>query len=288
MHVRLMARLCAIGVLSLPMTGAHAVTVFSAVASDVAGITPTVDAFRLAAGALNAFEPVNGDPAGRRQIDWDAAPDGVSDPNEFPPDFFNFNSAPRARGIEFEATGAATGFRLSATEASGTDVRFGFGGDLTAFSEERLFSPIGGTTFDVLFFDPSDQTTPATTRGLGVIFTDVEVAGSTTMTFFDQSGAVLSQQTAETSGNAGFSFLGVLFDDPDVFRVAIDAGNTPLVANGLLGPSSGQEDLVVMDDFIFGEPIAVDQVVPLPPALLTFLGALAMLGVAAGRRGRRT
>ena len=281
---RLSIRCAALILAAAPLTQAQAITVFNAVAADAAGIAPTVDAFRAAAGALNPNDPVNGDPAGRRQIDWDGAPDAVSDPNPFPRDFFNGDAAPRARGIEFRETGATAGFLLSATEASGQPVRFGFGGDLSTFSPERLFTPVGGTTLDVIFFDPADQTTPATVRGLGVIFTDVEVAGSTTMTFFDQGGNVLAQETAGTSGNGGFSFVGVLFDTPDVFRIAIDAGNTPILGNGLLGASSGAEDLVAMDDFIFGEPIAVASV-PLPATLPPLLAGLALVALGLRRRG---
>lgn len=267
-------------------TAAQAVTqVFNVGAADVAGLQPTVDAFRAAAGDLNPNDPANGDPNGRRQIDWDAAPDAVADPNAFPPDFFNGAASPTARGIEFQETGGTDGFLLSATAASGQPVRFGFGGDFTAFSEERLFSPVGGTTFDVVFFDPADQTTRAQTRGLGVIFTDVEQPGSTTMTFFDRSGAVIAAETAVTSGNGGFTFVGVLFDLPDVFRVAIDAGNTPLVGNGLLGPSDGVEDGVVMDDFIFGEPVVV-AAVPTPASGLLLASLVGLFLLRRRRVGR--
>jgi hypothetical protein len=52
-----------------------------------ADIQDTVDNYRNALGPNNGNAPVNGDPLGRRQIDWDALPDALSDPTLFPGDF---------------------------------------------------------------------------------------------------------------------------------------------------------------------------------------------------------
>ena len=225
--------------------------VVSFTADDAAGLAPGVEDFRNALGVLNANDPVNGDPNGRRQINWDAAPDAISDPNLFPGDFFNFNASPRARGIEFKEVGSTTAFQLSSTEASGEPINFGFDG-FAAFSPERLFTPINGNTFDVQFFDPANNDQPALSRGLGVVFNDVEEAGLTTMTFFSRSNAVLYTAAVETSSNAGFSFRGSFFDEPVVARVRIELGGQ-LNSDG----TTSGADSVVMDDFIFGEPIPV-------------------------------
>jgi hypothetical protein len=240
-----------------------------------AQLQPTVDGFRGILGPNNGNNPVNADPNGRRQIDWDAAPDAVAEPNAFPGDFFNFSAAPRARGIEFEETGDTKGFALSATEASGQQVGFGFPGSFVPFSPERLFTPIGGTTFDVKFFSPLDQVTQAVTRGLGVIFSDVETAGSTSMTFFDIAGNILAERFAEAGPNAGFSFIGLAFDEAVIASVSIQSGTSALLGNGRVGNAG---DSVAMDDFIFGEPVPVSPV-PLPAGavlLLTGIGALAL------------
>ena len=264
-----------------PVTPASSATLFAA-SGDVASITPTVDAFRDALGTLNAPAPINA-PGGRRQINWDAAPDVVSDPNAFPGDFFNFGATPRARGIAFQGTDGTTDFQLSATAASGEPPAFGFPVDLPRFSEERLFATVGGTGLDVLFFDPADQVTPALTRGLGVVFSDVDLAGVTTMQFFDQSGTLLSDGAFDGTATVapldrGLSFVGVLFDDPVIARVSINAGNSWL--NGAGGLAGGL-DFVPMDDFIFGEPTPIQMApIPLPPAvalMLAGLGALAAL-----------
>ncbi|MEL6476332.1 MAG: hypothetical protein AAFR17_03320 [Pseudomonadota bacterium] len=270
----------ALAAVFLTATSSKAATLLqdvSVTAPDAASLQETVDRFRDDLGDLNGNVPENLDPAGRRQINWDAAPDGISDPNPFPGDFFNFNADPRARGIEFRETGDTTGFLLSSTQASGQPIEFGFDGSFTPFSEERLFAPVGGTTFDVLFFDPADQTTRATTRGLGVVFTGVDVGGISSISVFGLGGEELATRTVPNSDEiAALSFVGLIFDQPVISRVSITAGNRALLGNGSFGTGA---DGVVLDDFIFGEPV---RPVPLPAGLA--LLATALLGFAAWRR----
>ncbi|TWT37141.1 hypothetical protein KOR34_20880 [Posidoniimonas corsicana] len=234
---------------------------------DAASIQATVDAFRADLGELNAPEPVN-HPGGRREVNWDAAPDSVSDPNPFPGDFFNADTFPRARGIEFLPTGDTTGFELSSTAASGEPVEFGFDAGFTFFSAERLFTPIGGATFDVRFYDPANPDTPALSTGLGVVFTDVESPDSTTMTFYDAYDNVLLTRSVLEGDNAGMSFLGASFDEAVVARVSIVGGLDAF-------------DSVVMDDFIFGEPRAIPE-----PSSLAVLCLSAVGGLMGRRRPR--
>ncbi len=238
--------------------------VFSANADDPAGIQTTVDGFRTALGDRNANLPENF-AGGRREIDWDGVPDAFADPNAFPGDFFNGDVPGRARGIEFVPTGDTDGFSVSATAASGTPPRFGFPGGFTAFSEERLFTPIGSTTFDILFFDPANTGNRALSRGFGAVFTDVE-STDVTMSFFDINDQLLISQTVAAGKNAGLSFLGMLSSNPVIARISINAG--------IEG-----SDSVVMDDFIFGEPTPFEaSPVPLPAPLLLLAGALVGLG----------
>ncbi|MEM7499044.1 MAG: VPLPA-CTERM sorting domain-containing protein [Pseudomonadota bacterium] len=262
-------------------TAAPALTVIEATGEDAAAIQSTVDAFRSALGDLNANEPVN-NVGGRRQINWDAAPDAISDPNAFPGDFFNANVAPRARGIEFQATGDTTGFLLSSTEASGQPTAFGFPNDFPVFSEERLFSPVGGTTFDVLFFDPANPDQQATTTGLGVVFSGLDFDDTVSMSFFDIDGNLLAEEFASAPESAvGLSFLGVVFDSPVVASVSIAGGGRFLAGNGEFDGPEG--DAFVMDDFIFGEPTPVSPV-PLPAGAPMLVAALALAGMITRRR----
>lgn len=267
--------LAASAVLLAPLSGLAApVTIVNVNGDTAADIRPHVDAFRNALGPNNGNAPVNADPNGRRQINWDAAPDAISDPNPFPGDFFNANVNPRARGIEFREVGATTGFQLSSTAASGEPVAFGVPTDFVPFSPERLFTPVGGNEFDVLFFDPATQTRPATSRGLGVVFSDVETANTTSMSFFNLKNELLLKLFATPGNDKGFSFLGAIFDAPEVARVRFDVGTRTFDGDRF----RGRGDSVVMDDFIFGEPIPAPVPLPAPIALMAS-GLIALFGM---------
>lgn len=266
---------------ALPALSATLLTTVNVNVDTPAELQDTVDEFRTELGENNGNNPVNANPNGRRQINWDAAPDFISDPNPFPGDFFNGDAAPRARGIEFEATGDTTGFQLSATEASGEPPAFGFPGDFVPFSPERMFSPVGGTTFDVNFFDPSNQVSPALSRGLGVVFNDVEEEFSTSITLYDIVGNVLAQEYVAAGNNGGLSFLGFIFDEAVIAKASIVSGN--MFFNGEFFQNG--TDAVVMDDFIFGEPVPAPAV-PLPASLPALLSAFAMF--AGAKRLRRS
>ncbi len=258
---------------------AQAATVFLGTGTDAAAIQGVVDDFRAELGALNPNQPVNFD-GGRRQIDWDAAPDAVADPNGFPGDFFNFPAAPRARGIEFSTPG--DGFQLSSTAASGEPVQFGQDFVFEPFSQERLFTPVGSNVTIVEFFDPARPDVSALTAGLGVVFSDVDLADLTTMSFFDIDGDLLfNGAVPATEGEETFSFLGIVFDAPVVASVEIVTGNSVFDGEAFEDIVGG--DFVVMDDFIFGEPSPI----PLPATALLLIAGLGGLGgVRHVRRGR--
>lgn len=251
-------------------------TTYSAAGADPAAIQATVDTFRNELGAFNAPAPVQA-ADGRRQIDWDAAPAAVSAPNAFPGDFFNFSSAPRARGLEFSTPG--TGFQLSGDVDDGTPIRFEnlnptYKDEFQTFSPERLFTPLGSTTVYADFFSVEDQTTRALSDGFGAVFTDVDTLGSTTIEYLDIDGNTLLTETVPVA-DKGLSFVGVKFDDNVLAGVKITSGDFAV------GPTDGMMgyDIVVMDDFIFGEPIAI----PEPTTI-----GLAAIGLAmAGLRRRR-
>jgi len=242
-------------------------------------IQATVDDFRSALGNLNANVPVSF-PDGRREINWDAVPDGFADPNAFPGDFFNGITSPRARGIEFSTSG--TGFLVSAASVNPTNTpaRFGFPTDFTPFSEQRMFAPIGSVTTDVSFFLPSNNTHEATVSAFGVVFEDVNLPDVTRMDFFDRGGNLLLSQAVPTAPN-GLSFLGVQTTGTAFFRVRITTGDQALLGNGQLGGSG--TDTVVMDDFIFQE----QSVAPEPGSLALFgCALLAAIPVFRRRLGR--
>jgi hypothetical protein len=220
---------------------------------DIAG---SVKQYRsLFGGANNGGEPGTKGPDGYREINWDSLPDELAAPNLYVFDFFNAPAAPRARGIVLNTPGTGLMVSADSDNPTGTLPRFGninphYVNIFKTFSEERLFSPIGSNLVVMTFFVPGTNT-PATIRGFGAVYTDVDTA-HTAFEYFDINGNSLGKFEAPIADN-GLSFLGVVFDKAVVARVEVKYGTVAL------GPDDGAggADVAVMDNFIFGEPQAV-------------------------------
>jgi hypothetical protein len=217
-------------------------------------VTNAVAQFRALLG-----DPVNTGPgaqaAGRREINWDGVPDSLAAPNAMPGDFFNPATGGRARGAIFSTTAGAT-VQVSAdsANAANTAVLFGninpaYANYFKAFSQQRLFAAVGSNILDVEIVIPG-TTTPALTRGFGVVYTDVD-GNSTTLEFYDKDNRLIGTFTAPPS-DGSFSFVGAAFQDAIVRRVRIKQGNAALGPN-----DGGNVDVVATDDFFFGEPKAL-------------------------------
>src|SRR5262249_13168909 len=127
-----------------------------------------------------------------------------------------------------------------------------------AFSPSRLFTPVGSNVTEASFFVPGTKgRDPASVAGFGAVFTDVDrpdgagaKRGSTTLQYLDADGKVGFNGTVPAApGDASLSFFGVVFDEALVSSVRITSGNRAP------GPDDeGNTDVVMMDDFIYGEP----------------------------------
>jgi hypothetical protein len=225
--------------------------VFEASGAVPADIQVAVDDFRTFLGPLNP-NVAGSFPSGRREINWDGVPDAFSAPNNLPANFFNANSP---RGAVFFTPGS--GFQVSADDSNPTNtpVRFGninplFPALFSTFSPQRLFTALGSNVTETLFFVPG-STTGATVSGFGSVFTDVNRADSTKIEFFDVAGRLLFSRNVlpGTTRRGSLSFLGVGFDAGErVYMVRITSGNQ--------APRVPSRDVVVMDDFLYGEPQA--------------------------------
>lgn len=234
---------------------AHAqLTVRSGSGADAAALAPTRDLFRAdlgggtVAGANGSFGGV------RREINWDGVPAGSAAPNYLPANFFNTSSP---RGLVLSTAG--TGFQVSAStsDPSGQPLYFGnidfsYSSTFTVFTPQRLFTSIGSNIYDVTFYIPG-TTTPAAVNGFGSVFTDVDQANTTSLRFYDHNNVILGTYYAPVA-SGGLSFVGAFTNDglATIARVRVTFGNAMLAPGAIDNNTS--TDLVVADDFIYGEP----------------------------------
>jgi hypothetical protein len=224
---------------------AFAVSIQQGSGANSAAIQTAVDAFRSdLGGSLNA-NVAGSFATGRREINWDGTPDSFSAPNNLPANFFNVNSP---RGVLFTTPG--TGFQVSANASNPTNtpVEFGnlnpgFPGSFTVFSPQRLFTALDSNIVDVNFVVPGSNT-PAAVSGFGSVFTDVSNGNATSIQYFNSNNTSLGTFFVPTA-DRGLSFLGVSNFGEGVARVRLTNGE------------AGGADNVVMDDFIYGEPQAL-------------------------------
>jgi len=228
--------------------------VFQAAGPNAAAIQSTVDQLRAALGGVNNGNAVGPIATGRREINWDGGGSSATSvvPNVF--DGFLIN-----RGARFATPGTAF------VQAPPQGLADTFGRQVLAtsfqpFSPLRLFAPIGSNRTDAVFFVPGGANIRALTSGFGVVFSDVDrpdgtqpgvtVDGrlaSTRIRYFGAAGTLIySTDVPASTGNATFSFFGIVFPTPEISSVRIFTGDAALdVARG---------DAVAMDDFIYGEP----------------------------------
>ena len=238
--------------------GFEAPAVFQAAGPNSASIQAAVDAYRLALGEVNNGNAPGPLASGRREINWDGGGSTATSLAATPfAGFLNTRGAlfatPGSGFVQAPASGLAETFANPAYETI-----------FQPFSPVRLFSPIDSNLTEVEFFVPgSGGGLNASTRGFGAIFSDVDLPdgsgpggkrgnrkASTLVEFYGVDGELLySNFVPAAPGNAGFAFLGIAFDDARIARVRISTGNSTPGAD-----DDRPRDVVVMDDFIFGEP----------------------------------
>lgn len=225
-----------------PQTPALVPTVVTATGN----ISAKVDEFRTLLGNPSNGGTAGEQAAGRREISWDGAgANPFNNRNDFPASFFNTNVK---SGAVFTTPG--TGFRNDSLKFS--ELNAEYSNEFNTFSPTKVFSPVGSNVMDV-DFQVAGQPTPALVTGFGAVFSDVDVADKTSIEFFDASGKRIANIVAPVRSDAsGLSFVGAKFDQAVVARVRITMGTGTLGANDIT--AGGTADLVVADNFIYGEP----------------------------------
>src|SRR5215203_2366772 len=244
-------------------------TVYQAAGPTASSIQSAVDQYRIALGVQNNGNAAGVLNTGRREINWDGGnPANVNTAiagNPFAgflvtrgalfttPDGTGFIQAPASADPNLNPPGGLAGFFNNPT----------YNTSFTAFSASRLFSAIGGKVTEVNFFVPGAGTVPATVTGFGAVFTDVDQPdgsgpvrkrgnrhASTLIEYYGVNGELLFSSFVPASpGDGGLSFFGIVLRDARIALVRITSGDAAP------GPDdSDKQDIVVMDDFIYGEP----------------------------------
>jgi hypothetical protein len=265
--------IAAFGVLSMVFTVSESAqaqanqptpVVFQAAGADAASIQCAVDAFRAALGDPNNLNNPGPLQNGRREINWDGGNPNVLDTTAPVNPFLVFLNT---RGSQFKTPGLGLSQAPpSGGPQGGLAVLFGnptYGQIFRTFSASRLFTPVGSNITEGSFSIPgTNGTVPAVVRGFGAVFTDVDQPdgsgpgvkrgnrnASTLIEYFDRDDRVLFSSFVPASpGDGNLSFFGIVFDDARIASVRIKSGTIP-------GPNDDtRHDIVMMDDFIYGEP----------------------------------
>jgi hypothetical protein len=246
----------------IPSRDSATPVVFQAAGATTASIESTVDAFRARLGDPNNLNNPGPLQKGRREINWDGGNPNLLDTTAPVNPFLVFLNT---RGSQFKTPGLG----LSQAPPSGglqggLAVLFGnptYGTIFRTFSRSRLLTPVGSNITEASFSIPgTNGNAPATVRGFGAVFTDVDQPdgtpqatgkpGSTLIEYFNRDGKPLFSSFVPASpGDGSLSFFGIKFDDARIASVRITAGNVAPGPN-----DDAQHDIVMMDDFIYGEP----------------------------------
>ena len=245
----------------VPPTEFVAPVIFQAAGANAASIQSSVDAFRAALGDPNNGNNPGPLQTGRREINWDGGNPAILDTTAPVTPFTTFLNT---RGSQFTTPGMGLSQAPpSGGPEGGLAVLFGnptYANIFTTFSPSRLFTPVGSNITQAAFFIPgTNGTVPATVRGFGAVFTDVDqpdgvgvdaTRASTRIQYFDRNDELIFTSFVPPSpGNGTFSFLGIVFDDARIASVVIKTGDVAP------GPNDDRRhDIVMMDDFIYGEP----------------------------------
>lgn len=220
---------------------------------DSSDIVEQLDAFRAEIGAVLNTTP--GATGGRREINWDGVPATFTNNNLFPGNFFAAVDPAlpggRKRGITFLGP---FGFRVS--DNNFADIDATYAEEFRSFSPNKTFMPVYSNFTEIQFKVPGTNF-QAYVEGFGVIFSDVESGNSASVELFDDNFESLGVFMAHPqTGRGKFSFLGVKLPGVKIAKVVIKSGEAPLGDKDI--SSGGKYDLVVMDDFIYSEPVALD------------------------------
>ena len=213
-------------------------------------ITAKLNEFRQVLGATLNTAP--GAVGGHREINWDGVPDSLLG-KPLPNDFFNpvgtdASQASRQRGLHYEAVG-----QFMVSNNVFTSVNSLAASEFRSFSGGNTFANVNSSLWQI---DPrvAGEATPATIKGMGIVFSDVDLDNSTSIEFFDDTKSLGKFFAPRHDNISSFSFLGVYFKNEKATKVRVS--HDGFLSSGEKDISSGgTHDLIILDDFLYDEPV---------------------------------
>lgn len=221
------------------------------VVSGSGDITPKLNEFRNLLGST--LNTTRGHMEGRREINWDGVPDMFAT-QKIPFDFFNpvadGSSENLQRGFLYSTD---TDARISSSAF--TSLEPSNGTEFFSFSGSKTFSAVSSNLWNVEF-EVAGARVAASVNGFGAVFSDVDDPTSTSIEYFAGNRS-LGIYFVPVHQSSSHSFLGVYFPNEKVTKVRIRQGAAPVGAGVKDISVGGTKDLVIMDDFLYDEPLAI-------------------------------
>lgn len=212
-------------------------------------VNTKLNEFRNQLGTLNT---TIGQTTGRREVNWDGVPDSLMG-LQLPSDFFNpvgtFAPVSRQRGLLYAGTGNAV-----VSKTNFAEINMLAASEFASFSGSKTFAVTNSNLWPVEFA-VAGTNLEATIKGFGLIASDVDKANSTFLEFFEGSKSLGVYYIPVHDNTNSFSFLGVYFPDNKITQVKV--GHEGVLAAGDKDiTQGGGKDLIILDDFIYSEPVA--------------------------------
>jgi hypothetical protein len=217
--------------------------------SATGNINGAMTEFRNRLGALNS---TTGATSGRREINWDGVPDSLEG-KKIPGNFFNPTEAGSPvslqRGLVY-----ALADQAMVSKVGFSDINANASAEFSSFSGNKTFAVVSANRWPVSF-QVAGQDKAATIKGFGAVFSDVDKSNSTSIEFFNEQLSLGQYFVPPHDNTSGFSFLAVYFPNDIVTEIQISHEGR-LVDGEKDISQGGTKDLIVLDDFIYSEPLA--------------------------------
>jgi hypothetical protein len=170
-----------------------------------------------------------------------------------PEDFFNPTGpgalAGRQRGLTY--TSLAGAFMVS--KANFAEVNTLAAGSFKPFSGNNTFANTSRALWEVGFQVPG-QATRASVKGFGAVFSDVDLPNTSFLELFENDKSLGRFAIPAHDNSSSHSFLGVYFrNEHKITKVVVTHPGT-LSSGQADVTNGGTDDLIVLDDFFYGEP----------------------------------